>query len=84
MIRCIKWNVAYESREVMICLYGIVETVSLILCPVLGPLVQEIGGHIGHGSMDDCQDGLLWHKTSGEGRAFWVWCSGGQALSSGL
>lgn len=36
MISCIKWNVAYESREVMICLCGIVETVSLILCPFLG------------------------------------------------
>lgn len=45
----------------ILALLGTGETASLILCPVLGPLVQEGSGYIGHGSVKDRYDGLLGH-----------------------
>lgn len=42
-------------------LIGTGETAPLILCPVLGPLLQDGGGYIGDGSVKDCYDGLLGH-----------------------
>lgn len=38
------------------------ETTSLILCPELGPLVQEGGWYTADGSVKDCYNGLLGAK----------------------
>ena len=51
-----------QSKGIIILsLLGTGETASLVLCPVLGPLVQEGGGYFGDGSVKDYCHGLLGH-----------------------